>query len=224
MDEEQLIALAKALEWARNPPTLDDYKANSYQSNSGIFGQGTPVLSQDASTQPIAWNGTESLTDFAGARAPSIQPGHCDFVQLPQKPEGGGYYNYGTPAHGVGQYGRPDTISLIQDVGRNWQNAPFGVGNMSLNGGGAFPPHRAHQDGYSFDVRPMRTDNAQVGSTTWRSPSYDRARTQQLVNDFRASGKVKAIWFNDPAIKGVIPMARHDDHFHVELKPSCKKR
>lgn len=225
MDEEQPIALAKALEWARNPPTLDDFKANDPQFGSGIFGQGSPVLSQGAPTEPYSWAGVRSPTDFAGGgAATTAQPDRCDYVQLPQNPRGGGYYNYGTPGHGAGQYGRPDTISLIQAVGRNWQDAPFGVGNMSLNGGGMFPPHKSHQDGYSIDVRPVRTDNSQVGSTTWRSPSYDRARTQKLVDDFRASGRVKAIWFNDPAIKGVTPMSHHDDHFHVELKPSCKRR
>jgi len=157
----------------------------------------------------------------AAARAPAINS--CGFVQLPQSPAGGGYYTYGTPARGAGQYGVPDTISLIQSVARNWSGTPFGVGNISLAKGGRFKGHGMHRDGTNIDVRPMRSDVAEVG-TNWRSPSYDRAATQRLIDAFLASGRVRNIWFNDPAIKGVTPMKGHDDHFHVNVRSPCTRR
>ena len=51
-----------------------------------------------------------------------------------------GYYSYGTPARGAGQYGIPDTIRLIEDVTRQRSGVPFGVGNISLAKGGRFDP------------------------------------------------------------------------------------
>lgn len=147
----------------------------------------------------------------------------CGFLQLPQKPAGDGYYTYGTPGRGAGQYGVPDTISLIQDVAKNWSGTPFGVGNISRAGGGKFGVHKSHRDGTNVDIRPMRSDGAPVGAN-WRLPGYDRAATQRLVDAFLATGRVRNILFNDPAIKGVMPYPDHNDHFHVNVRSSCTKR
>jgi penicillin-insensitive murein endopeptidase len=147
----------------------------------------------------------------------------CGFVQLPQNPTGGGYYTYGTPTRGAGQYGLPDTIDLIRKVATRQTDQPFGVGNISLADGGRFKPHKAHRDGAGIDIRPMRPDAAQV-PTDWRRPDYDRAATQRLIDAFRATGIVRNIWFNDPAIKGVRPLKGHDNHFHVDVRSPCIKR
>jgi hypothetical protein len=156
---------------------------------------------------------------------PSVLPPQadpCAFVQLPQNPAGGGYYNYGTPGGGAAQYGLPDTTSLIQDIGKQWPGSPFGVGNISLADGGKFG-HRSHIDGSNVDIRPMRTDGGRAG-TNWRSPTYDQAATQQLVNALLASGRVRSILFNDPGIRGVRPWPGHNDHLHVNVRSQCLKR
>jgi hypothetical protein len=42
--------------------------------------------------------------------------------------------------------------------------------------------------------------------------------------DRRATGMVRNIWFNDPAIEGVRPLKGHDNHFHVDVRSPCIKR
>ena len=155
--------------------------------------------------------------------ASTPQNAGCSFLQLPQKPAGGGYYTYGTPGGGAGQYGVPDAISLIQNVAKSWNGTPFGVGNISLANGGKFKPHKSHRNGANIDIRPMRADGAQVPAD-WRKPGYDRAATRRLIDAFRASGQVQSILFNDPAIKGVAPYPKHDDHFHVNVRSACTRR
>lgn len=157
------------------------------------------------------------------APVPARPNGGCGFLQLPQNPADGGYYTYGTPGGGAGQYGVPDTISLIQDIAKNWSGSPFGVGNISLAKGGKFKGHNSHKYGTNVDIRPMRSDGAHVG-TNWRSPGYDRAVTQRLIDAFLATGRVRNIWFNDPAIKGVTPYPGHNDHFHVNVRSPCTRR
>lgn len=167
--------------------------------------------------------GTPPAGTSAAGPAPTQAIDQCRFVQLPQNPAGGGYYTYGTPARGKGQYGLPDTIKLIQDVGRQSSGGAFGVGNISLANGGKFKGHGMHRNGANVDIRPLRTDGAQTRAD-WRNRGYDRAATQRLIDAFRATGMVGNIWFNDPAIKGVTPMKGHNDHFHVNVRSPCLKR
>lgn len=98
---------------------------------------------------------------------------------------------------------------------------PFGVGNISLQDGGRFPPHGEHRDGLGIDIRPVRTDKKEEG-VNFRDPKYDLAGTQRLVDALRATG-VKTIYFNGPGIKGVTPdkpgVKTHDNHLHAKVEP-----
>lgn len=70
------------------------------------------------------------------------------FFVLPQRYEGGGYYTYGTPGQGQGQYAHPRMITLLLLVGYQWSQLDgrkFGVGNISLANGAEFKPHRSHR-------------------------------------------------------------------------------
>jgi hypothetical protein len=54
----------------------------------------------------------------------------------------------------------------------------------------------------------------------YRSSSYDRAATRDLVRAVRATatGHIKVIWFNDPVLirEGLVRWhSGHDDHLHV---------
>ena len=49
---------------------------------------------------------------------PKDARGDCN---LPQRPEGAGYYTYGTPAYGAGQYAHPKLLSLPFLVEGRWQ-------------------------------------------------------------------------------------------------------
>jgi hypothetical protein len=62
----------------------------------------------------------------------------------------------------------------------------------------------------------MRTDG-QEKPVTWQDPAYSRQLTQLLVDNFRAHANCTKIFFNDPNINGVQPLAGHDNHLHIEM-------
>ena len=162
-------------------------------------------------------------------------PREQGFVQLPQKLPNSGFYNYGTPGNGQGQYGLPSTMEMIGEAGSRWQATgapPFGVGNISLPGGADFSPdHTDHRNGSQIDIRPMRSDGQRAG-VQWNlpdqpnmvNPDYDRNSTQSLVDTLWSTGGVRNIFFNDPQIKGVTPYPGHDTHLHVEVDPTWTRR
>lgn len=142
------------------------------------------------------------------------------YFVLPQAPEEAGYYVYGTPDHGRGQFAHPGMLSLLFWVEHQWQptdKRKFGVGNISQANGVKYRGHDSHVDGLQVDVRPMRLDGQQAG-VSWQHSEYDRAGTVRLIALFRSHPSVHQILFNDPEIHGVQPWIRHDDHFHVALK------
>ena len=140
-------------------------------------------------------------------------------IQIPLL--GTGYYSYATFRDK--QFGLPETIKALEEIGEMWFNnhrgGPLiGVGNISKKGGGPVPPHSSHQTGLDVDFRLLRTDGARIG-ITFRSPSYSRSRTQELVNIILSNPilKVKLILCNDNKLKGVQPWPGHDDHLHVRF-------
>ena len=178
--------------------------------------------------------------DIAGkSRAPSPDQ-HAvteNWSQLPRPTDlesgesGSGYYTYGTDKSGKSgttanaQWGTPRAMQVIGAVADTLstgdQYTPFGVGNISLQGGADFSGrngHKGHRDGLGIDVRPARSDGV-PSRVTYKDPAYDRAATQRLVDAFRATGQVKNIYFNDPQIRGVLPSSQHDDHLHIQLGP-----
>lgn len=150
------------------------------------------------------------------------------FTRLPQPGEteagesGGAYKTYGTPSGGAGQYGKTKAMQVITSASNALANSPqytpLSIGNISLENGGIFPGHHGHMDGLNIDIRPARTDQANA-PVTWKSPDYDSAATQRIVDAFRATGQVSKIYFNDPNIHGVTPAAEHDNHMHIQLRP-----
>jgi penicillin-insensitive murein endopeptidase len=100
----------------------------------------------------------------------------------------------------------------------------FGVGNISVAGGTPFPPHKTHMNGIEMDCRPVRKDRmtGQIARCSFRDIAYDLVATIQLIGLFAKHPWVRIIFFNDIRVQQVVPgvfnRARHDDHFHVELK------
>jgi murein endopeptidase len=143
---------------------------------------------------------------------------------LPQAPEDAGYYVYGTPEHGRGQYAHPAMMTLLFFIEREWQaidRRKFGIGNISLAGGGEFKPHHSHMDGLQVDVRPLRKDGAHVPIKYFQA-GYDKEATARLIGLFQAHPAVIKVNFNDLSIPGVCPLERHDDHFHVEIRMKAR--
>jgi murein endopeptidase len=142
------------------------------------------------------------------------------YFMLPQAPEDAGYYVYGTPGEGGGQYAHPAMLTILLFIERQWQaidHRKFGIGNISLAGGGRFKPHDSHKDGLQVDVRPLRKDGARVAVNYFQS-GYDKAATSRLIALFRAHPAVIKVYFNDLSIPGVQPMMNHDNHFHVAIR------
>ncbi len=154
--------------------------------------------------------------------AQSLPQDSRGFFMLPQAPEqsGYGFYTYGTPANGAGQYAHPKLLSLIAMVEHRWQgieNRKIGIGNISLAGGGRFDPHEGHQSGLDVDVRLFRKDGREA-PVSWTQPQYDQEATAKLIAMFFESGIIEVIFFNDIGIPRVKPRSHHDNHFHVTVK------
>jgi len=144
------------------------------------------------------------------------------YFMLPQAPEDAGYYVYGTPEQGAGQYAHPTLMTVIFFIEREWQamdRRKFGIGNISLSGGGKFKPHGTHMDGLQVDIRPLRKDGARVPVSYFQA-GYDKEATALLIGFFRAHPAVIKVHFNDLSIPGVIPLKDHDNHFHVAIRAS----
>lgn len=141
------------------------------------------------------------------------------YFMLPQAPSDAGYYVYGTPRQGAGQYAHPRLLTMLLQVEREWQSQEsrkFGIGNISLADGGAFKPHASHKDGLQVDVRAVRKDGKHTG--VWFTDSnYDLEATRRLIAIFNAHPYVKKIFFNDSRVPGTRPRIHHNDHFHVEI-------
>ena len=154
------------------------------------------------------------------AAAPFPQDNRGYFL-VPQFYEGGGYYTYGTPENGAGQYAHPKLITFLMMVAHRWSavdDRKFGVGNISLAGGLPYPEHGTHKTGLEVDIRPMHKKGARVGITC-TSAEYDSAATAKLVDVMWKTGMVKAILFNDTKIPRVRSFPGHSNHLHVTLHP-----
>lgn len=142
------------------------------------------------------------------------------FFVLPQGFEGGGYYVYGTPGNGRGQFAHPRMMTVIQTVACEWcqvDSRKFGVGNISLADGVRFQPHRSHRSGLEVDVRAIRRDGREAPCNRLDG-QYDQGATAKLIGLFLQQPMVKAVRFNDISIPGVRSLAGHNDHFHVEVR------
>ncbi len=149
---------------------------------------------------------------------------------------GPGYYAYypsGRPDNppDYHRYGIPEVIRAVRAIAAEWQRLHpqgprLGFGDISLMGGGPTPRHGGqtggHQRGLEADIRPLRSDGREVPAT-YTDPNYSRTLTQELVNVIHANPilRVRVVFFNDPAVSGVKPLAGHDNHLHVGFYPSA---
>lgn len=196
---------------------------------------GMPVDQLRVGSNRNSINPDTGQSEFADSPQEEIEeititaPRETGIVQAPQNFSGNGFYNYGTPLNGEGQFGVPAAMYVLGAAGHAWNaagRAPFGVGNMSKADLSSFPPHTGvgHTNGTGIDVRPVRSDGKQIG-VNYGHPAYDREATQALVNELLATGGVQKILFDDPEIKGVTPDAkgRHGDHLHVQVNSNYRR-
>jgi hypothetical protein len=175
-----------------------------------------------ASSKPYYYDGPEM------EEITVTTPRERGLVQLPQNLPNSGFYNYyGKPGNGEAQYGQAPSMWLIGETGARLRAAgapPMGVGDLSLQDGSPYGRHGTyHQNGLAFDARPARSDGKSL-PVNINDPAYNREATQRMVDTLRATGGVDKIFFNDPQIKGVAPWKGHDNHLHVQVNPSWKRR
>lgn len=174
----------------------------AFQRHAGLVADGV--------AGPATWRNL--LWHFA---LPDLRTGICD-----RDPDGNGAANWGTAA----------AVAQLEAAVRVFATARRGMvplGDIGVEHGGEIPGHGSHEVGLDVDVWPVRTDNGQcdAGRITWRSATYDRAATRQLVHAITstAPGHVKRIYFNDPKLiaEGLTHwQANHDNHLHVRY---CEK-
>jgi penicillin-insensitive murein DD-endopeptidase len=143
------------------------------------------------------------------------------YFMLPQAPEDAGFYVYGTPPRGRGQYAHPAMMTMILFVEREWaaiDRRKFGVGNISQENGPAYEKHKSHRNGLQVDIRPIRKDGRHEQVFWYQVDDYDREATGKLIALFHAYTGVHKILYNDKhASPFVTHFKNHDHHFHVEL-------
>jgi penicillin-insensitive murein endopeptidase len=172
---------------------------------------------------------------MAEAEGVPIQPkDRRGYFMLPQAPEDAGYYVYGN-VHGVpgtghlAQYAHPNLLTLIFCVEREWKtidDRKFGIGNISIDGGKPYDKHQTHQKGIEMDCRPVRKDKlvGQAARCSHFDKVYDCEATIKLIRLFARHPWVRVIYFNDDKVQKAIgggmvrSAARHNDHFHVEIR------
>jgi hypothetical protein len=141
-------------------------------------------------------------------------------------PASGPYHTTYSPEGVPRHYGTARTVALFQMVAERFHHATglkLRIGDISVRGGDAISGHRAHTNGRNVDIDMVFNDgrtqveprrNSQ--NATYRSPAYDRERTQLLVNIIRELAPNADILFNDPNIRGVRAYGAHDNHLHIQ--------
>ena len=186
-------------------------------------GQSVAVVTRSGGWAQLWYRGEQAWVhgDYLGAGGGGNGGGGGDdrpvsaagFIQLPAS--GTGFYGYTASS---GRWGVPRLIYAAERVGRRLaqEGRPrMGVGNVSKENGGTFPPHSSHKRGVDMDVRPGRTSGE--GPVTISDSAYSRERTQRMINLFRAEVSVRTVLFNDPGVSGVQSYSGHHNHFHVSV-------
>jgi hypothetical protein len=135
------------------------------------------------------------------------------FSLLPQV-SGNGYYPYSGSDRQWGTQAAIDAIVAACTSFFAEQQVEAGVGDISFEGGGPMPPHKAHQAGREADFRPLRKDK-KPQPVTIQDVMYSRELTAALVQALQNTGRIAKILFNDTSIPGVTPFEGHDNHLHV---------
>jgi RHS repeat-associated protein len=128
-----------------------------------------------------------------------------------------GIYSYTTE----GAFGQNWVVENLTVWAKYWAecgNPDIGIGPVSSRGGGTVGDHKLHREGLSIDIRPMRKDGRNLPTSIGQS-TYDRDKTNELIQLFRQLPGIKTIFFNDSSIEGTTPSNGHSNHMHLEFYP-----
>jgi murein endopeptidase len=120
------------------------------------------------------------------------------------------------------------TLRVVADYRFANPDAPrVGIGDLSRRHGGHFGPefgglgHMTHQNGLDVDLYYPRRDGLE--RRPYRPELVDRRLAQALVDGFVAAGA--QVVYVGPSLRlhgplrVVVPLAHHDDHLHVRIRP-----
>jgi murein endopeptidase len=117
-------------------------------------------------------------------------------------------------------------IEQLKVIGQRW-GYPYriGVGDLSRQNGGPFPPHANHTDGLAADLRYVHkkgehtVDLSKCRSTRCRSTYFDQEATERLIALLEEAGATRVITYPSPKLAGTIvePMWSHGNHMHVDF-------
>ena len=130
---------------------------------------------------------------------------------------------YGVESGNTESWGTAAAVSALQRASQ--AVAPsygrIAVGDLSHIHGGDIDGHASHEIGLDADLRLITTSRDQCSSpTAYTDADYDRAATRTLIQQLRATGQVKLIFFNDPVLinEGLVQYEdNHHDHLHVRF-------
>ena len=179
----------------------------------------------------------ELLSSSGGTESPPVKttPPQVGPISTRIPSSGPGYYTYcpRNPCENPDdrQFGTSQTIDSITEIAGNWNNANpngprIGIGDISLQGGGAFKnvdgtqAHSTHRDGKDVDIRPLRKDGMEL-PTNIADSSYDRELTRALLNTIRENPNVVRVLFNDEILIGEglsAYSAGHGNHLHIDFR------
>lgn len=205
--------------------------AEQVATGPGIFGNRTQIALIEFQIKN-SLEPTGILTDetfrvlFKGevVPAPHLLPSGDNVAINTVLPERGrGFRTYNRELNGADQFGTQLFINSLISLGESWfvisPEIPIQYGDISIRGGGTFPPHSAHKNGREVDIRPMRKDGT-LNATNVNDPSYDSRLTAKLVKHILERFPRAKILFNDEdliADRLTTPKAGHHNHLHLRL-------
>ena len=151
-------------------------------------------------------------------------------LNLPDR--GTGYHHfYGSDAVDTDDWGIGALLRCFEATGRALSSSgiPVQVGDMSLRGGGTFPPHVAHQNGLEGDLRYIRNDRAEAPLDLRIDPdAYDADATAELFDTLFDACAIDFILVDldrlgftlDDASRQqrIVDSDGHSNHFHVRIR------
>lgn len=197
-------------------------------SSSAPAPSGSPTADSPSRGEMVVWRRSKAVGKpwrgrlVRGVKLPSYGPDWFTYDWVTRS----------VPNRSWRRYGHDRLIRTLLRVLREYRlahpEAPrVGIADLSRPRGGPFGRrygglgHKSHQNGLDVDVLYPRLDR--VEQRPDRVRQVDRALSQDLVRRFAAAGAQKIFVGLGTKLRGkrnvVIPLANHDDHLHLRIKP-----